>query len=136
MTNFEKMEDNKQIIQNIYSFFKAGEGEKIAALFHSDIEWRQMEGFPNGGTYVGAKAIFKNVFGEFPKYWKDWGAVPKEFLAIDKRVIVLGYYKGKSIEAGKYMEAPMVHIYTLNAGLITHFQQYTDTNVIQNALKS
>ncbi len=128
------MEENKKIIENLYDYFKSGEGEKIAALFHPEIEWQQMDGFPNGGKYIGAKAIFQNVFAQFPKQWKGWGAVPEEFIAVDNRVFVIGYYKGKSIEASKYMEAPLVHIYTLKNGLITHFRQYTDTHVVQNAL--
>jgi len=69
LTNFENMEGNKQIIQNLDTYFRTGEWEKIAALFHSGIEWKQMEGLPNGGTYVGPKEIFKNVFGQFAKYW-------------------------------------------------------------------
>ncbi len=128
------MDTNKKIIENLYAYFKEGEGEKIAELFHPDIEWQQMEGFPNGGKYVGTASVFKNVFGQFPKHWKGWGAVPQEFIAVDNRVFVLGYYKGKSRAAEKYMEAPLVHIYTLNEGRITHFRQYTDTHVVQEAL--
>tara|TARA_Y100000385_G_scaffold289155_1_gene357777 strand:+ start:38999 stop:39409 length:411 start_codon:yes stop_codon:yes gene_type:complete len=135
LTNFGSIEENKAIIQNLYAFFKSGEGAKIAAIFHPKIEWKQMEGFPNGGTYIGTKEVFKNVFSQFANQWSGWEAVAEEFIPAGKRVFVLGYYKGKSIEAGKYMEAPLVHIYTLKNGLITHFRQYTDTHVVQNALK-
>ena len=106
------MGGNKQIIQNLYTYFKTGEGEKIAALFHSDIEWKQMEGFPSGGTYVGPKELFKNVFGQFAKYWKGWAAVPEEFISIDNRIIVLGYDKGKGKATGNYMKATScTHLY-------------------------
>jgi ketosteroid isomerase-like protein len=127
LTNFENSGGNKQIIQNLYTYFKTWEGEKIAALFHSDIEWKQMEGFTSGGTYVGPKELFKNVFGQFAKYWKGWAAVPEEFISIDNRIIVLGYDKGKA--TGNYMKVPLLHIYTLNVGLINHFNNIQTTKL-------
>ena len=87
-----------------------------------------------GGTYVRSKEIFKNVFGQFAKYWKGWAAFPEELLSINNRIIILGYYKGESIKTGNYMEASLVHIHTLNTGLIPHFLKYTDTCIAQSAL--
>lgn len=130
------MEENKKLIEDLYKYFAEGNGEMIASLFYPKIEWKQMEGFPNSGTYLGKKAVFENVFVQFPKYWKGWGAVPQEFIVVDNRVFVLGYYKGKSRATEKYMEAPIVHLYTIKEGLITHFRQYTDTYLVQKTLSN
>ena len=86
-----------------------------------------MEGFTSGGTYVGPKELFKNVFGQFAKYWKGWAAVPEEFISIDNRIIVLGYDKGKA--TGDYMKVPLTHIYTVNVGLINHFNNIQTTKL-------
>lgn len=128
------MKSNKEIIEELYANFKAGNGEGIANSFDPAIVWEQMEGFPNGGKYEGAGSIFKNVFAQFPKYWEGWGAQPDEFLEMDDRVFVLGHYVGKSKSTETRIKAPIVHIYTLKNGKIVHFKQYTDTHIIQKAL--
>ncbi|MFT6138227.1 MAG: hypothetical protein ACJASM_001772 [Salibacteraceae bacterium] len=65
------MGGKKQIIQNLYTYFKTGEGEKIAALFHSDIEWKQMEGFPNGEPMLDLKKYLKTFLDNLLNIRKD-----------------------------------------------------------------
>lgn len=127
--------ENKALIKELYDAFKVGNGKRISELFHPEIEWKQMEGFPNGGTYVGAKEIFEKVFGQFPKDWNNWKAVPNDFIAVEDKVFVLGHYEGTGKTSGQFFKAPIVHLYTINEGVITHFQQFTDTHIINNALK-
>ena len=129
------MNSNTDIIKELYQAFSAGDGKKITSLFHPQIEWKQMEGFPNGGTFVGAQEIFEKVFSLFPKYWKGWGAVAEEFHVSGDQVFVVGYYRGEALSSGKKLKSPMVHLYTLKDGLITHFRQFTDTHKVQGALR-
>ena len=128
------MESNKEIIERLYTYFKSGEGGKIAKLFSPDIEWKQMEGFPYGGIHKGIDEIFNNVFGRFPMYWDNWNGQAEEFYSDGDKVFVIGHYSGTSIETKKKMKSPFMHVYTLNNGLISHFRQFTDTHVVQKAL--
>ncbi|MBD79589.1 MAG: ketosteroid isomerase [Crocinitomicaceae bacterium] len=130
------MNSNVELVRELYDAFSTGDGKKLASLFHPQIEWQQMEGFPNGGTFVGTNDVFEKVFGLFPMYWKGWGAVAQEFYGADDKVFVIGYYKGVSIESGKELKSPLIHLYTLKDGLITHFRQFTDTHLVQNALRN
>jgi len=126
--------DNTETVKKLYEAFKSGDGKTISQIFHPNIEWTQMKGFPNGGHFVGVNDVFEKVFGLFPMYWNNWGAEAQEYLADQDKVVVIGYYHGVSIETGRELKAPMVHIYTLKNNLITHFQQYTDTYLVQKAL--
>ncbi|MCG8578160.1 MAG: nuclear transport factor 2 family protein [Flavobacteriales bacterium] len=128
------MESKIAVIKRLYEFFKERELDQIRTLFDEQIVWSQMDGFPNGGTYVGADAIFENVFQTFKLKWEDWKAVTEEFLETEHDVMVVGYYSGTFKESGKFFKADFIHRYTLKDGKITHFKQYTDTQLIAEAM--
>lgn len=128
------MESNLEVVKKLYTAFKSGDGKVISQIFHPEIVWEQMEGFPHGGTHIGTSTVFEKVFGMFPVHWNNWSSVPEQFDASGNKVFVTRYYHGVSIESGKEMHAPLIHVYTLKDGLITHFKQYTDTHLIQRAL--
>src|SRR3712207_4375090 len=54
----------------MYRLFAQRDNEGISELFDPEIEWVQMEGFPRGGRYVGADAIFDGVFAGFREQWE------------------------------------------------------------------
>ena len=125
--------ENIDIIKTLYTAFSEGDEATIRTLFADDIEWRQNPGFPGGGTHVGADAIFENVFRKFKKDWASWGAPVTEYLDAGSTIIVLGEYQGTHAHTQKSMRAEFAHVYRLNAGKITHFQQYTDTHQVVEA---
>jgi ketosteroid isomerase-like protein len=40
---------------------------------------------------------------------------------------VIGHYKARYTATGETLDAPFVHVWTVQDGEITSFQQYTDT---------
>lgn len=126
---------NLEIIQNLYEYFKNKELDKIRPLFHANIKWNQMKGFPNGGEYVGADEIFHNVFKGFNDNWTDWKADVTELLDAGDDIIAVGQYKGTYKKSGKSLEADFIHRYTINNSLVTRFKQYTDTGLFFAAMK-
>ena len=120
------MSKNLEIVQNLYNYIETKEFENIRPLFHKNIKWNQMKGLINGGNYVGADEVFQHVFTEFGKEWTDWKAEAREFLEASDDIIVVGTYSGIFKKSAKKMEAEFMHRYTLNAGVVTIFQQYTD----------
>jgi ketosteroid isomerase-like protein len=50
-----------------------------------------------------------------------------EIFEAGDRVIVLGYYDGVPRATGKAFQAQVAHIWTMAAGKVVKFQQYTDT---------
>lgn len=124
-----------EIIQRLYNAFAARDEVAIRALFHPEIVWTQMQGFPNGGAHIGADAIFSNVFDRFREDWTDWKADVRELLVSGDAVIALGAYSGTYIATEKNVTASFAHVYRVERGLVTSFDQYTDTALIANATR-
>jgi ketosteroid isomerase-like protein len=93
-----------------------------------------MKGFPGGGQYVGADAVFENVFGEFRKNWTDWKATIIRYIDSGDGAFVVGYYEGTYTATQKYMKSDFACEYKVNKGKITEFNQYTDTFLIAQAM--
>lgn len=125
---------NVDIVRNLYTAFKDRDSEKILALFDPDIVWVQNEGFPGGGTHVGAKSVVNDVFSKFRVDWEHWQAIVHRYLDAGDAVIALGKYQGTNRKTGKSMTAAFSHIYWIRNSLIIHFEQYTDTAIITRAM--
>ena len=126
--------NNNQIIEGIYQSFAQGNIPGILGTFDENIEWTEAEGFPYGGTYVGANAILENVFMKLGGEWEGFSAVPDEFLDAGDNIVTLGNYSGKYKESSKSMKVPFAHVWTLRGGKIVKFVQYTDTLKVSEVL--
>jgi ketosteroid isomerase-like protein len=129
------MRENKEIIEQLYHHFANKDNEAIRSLMAPDIVWTQMQGFPNGGIFTGADAIFANVFSGFREHWQAFKTVATQFLEAGSSIVVLGYYEGVYKQTGKYVKAAFAHHYQLQNGKIQQFDQYTDTFLIAEAMR-
>ena len=128
------MESNLSIIQDLYRHFANKDTEKIRALFDENIEWSQMEGFPNGGHYIGFDQIQANVFQGFSDHWTGWKAEVSDFIDAENDIIAVGTYSGTYNNTGKFVEAAFIHHYQVVEGKVKKFVQYTDTHLIAEAM--
>jgi ketosteroid isomerase-like protein len=126
--------ENREIIEGAYEFFGAGDIPGLLGSFDANIEWTEAEGFPYGGTYVGANAIVENVFMKLGAEWENYTAVPSQFVADGDTVVALGQYSGKYRATGKSMSVPFAHVWTLRDRKIVRFVQHTDTLKVAEAL--
>lgn len=55
-------ESNKEIIEQAYASFGAGDIPAALAAFADDIQWVEPDGLPYAGTYVGPQAVLEGVF--------------------------------------------------------------------------
>ena len=124
-----------EIIRSAYDAFERGDVPAVLAVLAPDVSWTEAEGFPYGGTYSGPDAVLKNVFVRLGTEWEGFAAVPHEFVAQGETVVVLGEYSGKYNITGKKFSAPFAHVWNLRDGKVVRFRQYTDTAVVQGALK-
>jgi uncharacterized protein len=125
---------NIDTIKRLYQLFAVRDNEEIRKIFAADIVWSQMDGFPNGGTYIGADAIFENVFAGFREHWTIFNTVVTEYVDASSSVMVIGYYEGIYEQTGRPVKAAFVHRYHLKKGKIIRFTQYTDTYLIAKAM--
>jgi ketosteroid isomerase-like protein len=126
--------NNAEIIRSLYESFKIGDIPAVLGAFDENISWTDAEGFPHGGTYIGANAILENVFNNLGSEWEGFSAVPTEYVDGGDKIVALGNYSGKYVKTGKSINVPFAHVWTLAGGKITKFVQYTDTLKVSEAL--
>jgi ketosteroid isomerase-like protein len=66
--------------------------------------------------------------------WTTFAATPQQFVAEGASVIALGRYTGQHKESGRRLDAAFAHHWTIEAGKITGFVQYTDTAKVLDAM--
>jgi len=52
---------NKEIIEQAYGSFAAGDVPAALAAFADDIRWVEPDGYPIAGTYVGPQAVLESA---------------------------------------------------------------------------
>lgn len=130
----EHQTDHIATVKRMYELFATNDHESIRSIFAENIAWNQMKGFPGGGQYVGADAIFENIFAGFRKNWTEWKATIARYIDSGDGVFVIGFYEGTYHATGNYMKADLACEYKVKAGKITAFNQYTDTYLIGQAM--
>ena len=126
------MQNNEKLIKGFYDSLK--NKDLVYDKFCQDnIEWITMDGMPNGGRYVGLKSVFEEYFPKMLSNFEEFHANPTEFLCIDNKVIVFGWYCGQS-KIGKSFTVPFCHLYSIKDNKIFRFKQYTDTQIIHDAM--
>ena len=126
------MQNNEKLVRDFYDSFK-NKDQVYRNFCQDNIEWITMDGMLNGGRYVGLKSVFEEYFPKMLSNFEEFHANPTEFLCIDNKVIVFGRYCGKT-RIGKNFIVPFCHLYTIKDDKIFQFKQYTDTQIIHEAM--
>ena len=123
----------------VYQFYEAvGRSDlpAVLALFAPDIEWTEAERFPYyDGTWHGPEAIVKNLFERLSADWVTFSARPEHYVVENDEVVVFGVYVGTHKRTGRSLAAPFAHHWTVRAGKIVRFVQYTDTAKVLEAVR-
>jgi uncharacterized protein len=126
--------ENIETVKRMYELFATKDNEAIRQIFDENIQWNQMKGFPGGGQYIGADAVFEKVFAVFSQNWANWKATITRYIDSGDGVFVIGCYEGTYHTTGRYMKADFACEYKIRHGKITEFNQYTDTHLIAQAM--
>ena len=129
------MASNLEIVRRVYEALARGDVPAILDALAPDVSWTEAEGFPYRGTYVGPEAVLQNVFMKLGTEWEGFSAVPHEFVTQGDTVVSLGQYSGKYNATGKSFSAPFAHVWDIRNGKVVRFRQFTDTAVVQSALR-
>lgn len=138
INNKPAKEKNIEIVQNIYTAFAKGDVPAVLEKFHPKIEWNEAENFPyaDGNPYVGPQAVLEGVFARLGAEWEYWNLTEQTYYeATSGEIIVTGRYKAKNKMTAKEINVQFVHMWTLEDGLVTKFQQYADTYQAVEAMK-
>lgn len=124
---------NLETVQSLYAALAAGDGDRVLEILDPDVEWIQNEGFPGGGRFVGAEAVYERVFNRLMDEWEGWQAEVGRWLIAGDSIVALGAYRGTFRKTGKSMRAAFAHVYGLEKGRIVRFEQYADTAKVAEA---
>ena len=122
--------DNVTLLKNLYNAFGSGDIPTVLGAMSPGIKWYQAESnpyMPSGEPWVGPDAIVNNLFRKLGEDWNGFTVHPKSFHGAGNSVIVEGRYTGTCKATGKSMDLQICHIWDVEDGKITRFQQYIDT---------
>jgi ketosteroid isomerase-like protein len=119
---------NKETIDGLYASFATADLPAVLAGMSPDIEWTEAEGWPlYAGTFVGPQAIVEGVFMRLGGIGDNFAVNVSQLVADGDTVVALGTYTWNRIGSGEPAEVKMAHVWTLEEGLVTRFQQHVDT---------
>jgi ketosteroid isomerase-like protein len=132
----ERRMTNLDIIKSTYEGKTSEEnGENLARYVAEDISWTEAKGFPYGGTYIGLDNITKNVFSRLGSEWIDYKFTPEDYVANGDKVVAYGTYTGTYKLTGRPFAARVAHVWKLRDGKIISFEQFVDSQSVNNAIK-
>lgn len=118
--------DNVEVVRSIYEAFGRGDVDAVFGAMTTDIEWDESPGMPYGGVYHGRDEIVTKVFGPILTDVDGFTADPDEILPLDEnRVLAQGRHAGRG--ARGMVDARFIHIWTVQDGRVTRYQQLADT---------
>jgi len=129
------MQNGLDVIRAMYAAFARGDVSSVLSSLSPRIVWIEAEGFPSAGTYTTPDAVLHKVFMRLAAEWDAFSAEPHEFVCDGQAVVAIGDYSGTYKATGKVFKAPFAHVWKLSGGAVVGFQQFTDTAVVQRAMR-
>ena len=136
MTPTEKA--NATVMLDIFSAIERRDPQRLAALFHPDVEFSWPAALPYGGTTRGFRT-------EGPTWIHTWAPLqpteaerrmePRVVASSGDEVVVLWRQRGLS-PGGEYFDGPVLALYTVQAGKLARAQMfYFDTAAVMEFLE-
>jgi ketosteroid isomerase-like protein len=120
---------NQAVVEGLYGAFAANDAPALARFLDTAVVWIEAENGPyaDDNPYSGMNAVFEGVFGRIGVQFRDFRVTPQTYLPSGDKVVVLGRYTGTNISTREPLDAQFAHVFTVENGKVTAFQQYTDT---------
>ncbi len=125
-------------LSSLYAAFGEGDIETVLGAMHPQIQWHEAEGnpysLPGDKPYIGPEGVLNNLFARLVEEWTDFKVTPMDFHDAGDTIIVEGRYTGIYNETGKAQDSPFCHVWKFEGEMITNFQQYTNTALLQEVM--
>lgn len=132
-----KRQENVERIETVYDALAANDVETVVDALDEDVVWREAEGFPTStedGVFEGPDAVVEGVLGYLGAEFEPFEIYPERFVADDDSVVTVGDYRGSHAETGKSFTARFVHVWDLDEGNVTGFEQIADSALVREVL--
>lgn len=136
--NEEGYISNSEIIKGLYANFAAGNVPGVLEALDPNIVWNEAENFiyADKNPYNGPTAIVEGVFSRIGSEWEYFNVTDRQITEMaNNMVLMAGRYNAKHKTTGKLLNSQAAHVWTLNNGKVTRFQQYTDTKQAAEIVK-
>ena len=129
-------QENVELMRGLYEAFGRGDVQTVLGRMDEAIEWNEADNFlyADRNPYVGPQAVLAGVFARLGEDWEVFEVKPEELLDAGDRVVALGHYNAKYKATGKEVRAQFAHVWGVRGGMVTSFQQYTDTKQFADAV--
>lgn len=123
------MSDNVSLLRGAYEAFGRGDVPAVLAVMHPDITWNEAENvtYDDGAPFIGTDQVLQKLFMRLGSEWEGFRVDVEEILDCGSRVVVLARYRAVYKATGKQLDAQVAHVWTVEGGQVTRFDQYTDT---------
>ena len=111
-----------QTVQAVYAAFGAGDLPTLLSHLQHDVQWQFVgdRRAPYTGRVQGHEAV-AHWFGDVARTDSIQAFEPREFLAGEDHVTVLGWERTADARTGKVFESDWVHVWTLRDGRVARF---------------
>lgn len=128
---------NVQIVKGVYEALARGNVPEVLAAMDPNIEWYEAEGnpyMPSGGVWLGPDAVLRNLLMRLGTEWEGFAVHPASYHDAGDTVVVEARYSGTHKVTGKRMNPQVCHVWTVQRGKLTKFQQYVDTAQLRDVM--
>lgn len=128
-------DENINIVQADYAAFQRGDIAALLSTLDENVEWVTPQSVPltAAGKLHGPKQVAE-FFQSVGQAWDFEVFEPREFIASGNTVTVAGYYRARARATGRIMASDWMMKFRFDGSKISHFQEYTDTAVLRDAL--
>jgi steroid delta-isomerase-like uncharacterized protein len=128
--------ENVGVIDGLYKAFDAGDIPSVLGAMDANVVWNEAEGnaYADGNPYIGPDAVLNGVFARVGGEWDGFKLVNIELHDMsNNQVLATLRYNGTYKKTKKIIDAQVAHLWTLNNGKVSAFQQYVDTKQLADA---
>lgn len=124
-------QDNLKIAQQAYADFKAGNITALLKLVSDNVEWvlPEVPGVAVSGTRQGRDGV-TDFFRTLDESQEVISFEPQQFISEGDKVVVLGSYSFRVKGTRQQFDSEWAHVFTIQNGQITRFQEFTDTAAV------
>lgn len=128
----------KSHLQIVSEHYAASARQDLAAMMADvapEATWTEMAGFPCAGTWIGPDQVMAHVFAVLGEEWEGYGFELEQIIDGGEQLVGVGTYSGVYRKTGKAMRARVTHVWRVQQGKITRFEQFTDTLLVARAMQ-
>jgi ketosteroid isomerase-like protein len=126
--------DKIEMVRGIYEAYRNRDLEHINRVFDDEIEMRQTELLPWGGSYrgkEGVSAFFECLLGTISSVVE-----PGEAFESGDTVVQVGRSRGTVNATGRSFDVAEVHLWTFRDDKVVRFEGYIDTPAMLEVLSA